>query len=352
MALLAIGELVARAEVFQAHLTAPDLDSRHYQLGRKLALLEESVRESGPLDCLAIGSSTVDLGFDPMAFSNSFEDETGVPLHCFNFGIDASSMAATAAIAQILIEDYQPRLLIVGTDARDYAVSEYDEDAAVVLGTEWVRYRLGERSLKGWLVEHSYLFRYRRILGRMTRFDFRDWGGAPLNHEISPDGQTRVATIGENVHHAPSEDGDSYIVSYLTGLLGNYRMLPENLEALRKVTGLQGQGRAIVIVEMPLPEGYFTFFGDEKADYELFVQQVQQMSESGGLAFIPAMSTDDLPAGGWVDYLHLNASGARVFSRWLAERMAHLAMEGKIEGLQITSSMTGKLWFPLTRNTK
>jgi hypothetical protein len=329
--ILVVAELITRNAIFQAQLTAPDLDSRQYQMGRKLALLESSIEQWGTLDCLVLGSSAVDLGFDPAAFSSSFEELTGQPLHCFNFGMEGMPMAGTAAMAQVLVEDYGPRLLIVLTDARDFAVKRNEEDAIAVLETAWVQDRLGKFSLQGWFVEHSYLFRYRKILARIARLDLRDIGGAPLNYEISPNGQTRVATIGVNLDGPPAIHDDGFIVKYLTGIFSNYQLQSENLAGLETVIALQHErGRDVVLVEMPMPAGYFSFFGNGQADYDRFIETVHNTSKMAGVPLVPSMPLNELPEDGWVDYLHLNESGAEVFSRWLAKRIVDLVAEGRL----------------------
>lgn len=141
--LMCAGELAARSATFQAPLTAPKLGSRHYQLGHKLALLDATVKQSGPIDCIFIGSSVADLGFDPDSFRNSYREVSGRDIHCFNFGIDASTAASTAALARILVEDYRPRLLIFGMDPRDIAVASEEPDPQAVLDTPWIKYRMG-----------------------------------------------------------------------------------------------------------------------------------------------------------------------------------------------------------------
>jgi len=84
------------------------MGSRHYQLGHKLALLNVLARKTGQVDCIMLGSSMVDTGFDPAAFDTGYKEMTGRDIHCFNFGIDASTAASTAALARIVIEDNGP----------------------------------------------------------------------------------------------------------------------------------------------------------------------------------------------------------------------------------------------------
>src|SRR5688500_11504110 len=130
--LVGTAEWVARSEPFQTPLTPPRMGSRHYQLGHKLALLDRLIRKTGRVDCIMLGNSMVETGIEPESFQTGYKKMTGRDINCFSFGIDASSATSTAALVMIIVEDYHPRLLISGTDLRDYAVGREDPDPAVV----------------------------------------------------------------------------------------------------------------------------------------------------------------------------------------------------------------------------
>jgi len=85
-----LGKWIARLEIFQAPLTPPRMGSRHYQLGHKLALLDRLVERNGPVDCIMLGSSIVDTGFDPAAFESGYREITVRVIRCFSFGIDTA----------------------------------------------------------------------------------------------------------------------------------------------------------------------------------------------------------------------------------------------------------------------
>jgi hypothetical protein len=90
----------------------------------------------------------VDLGFDPTAFMEEYKNYTGQDIRCFNFGIDALPAAAAAALADILVKDFKPDILIYGTDARGYSVAPDTEDAAVILDSKWTQYHLAILQLR------------------------------------------------------------------------------------------------------------------------------------------------------------------------------------------------------------
>jgi hypothetical protein len=320
LSLLLIGtaELAARWEFFQSRLSPPKLGSRHYQLGHKLALLDESIKKNGPLDCVFVGSSIVDLGFDPQAFRNGYRQATGEDIHCFNFGIDASSATSTAAIARILVEDYSPRFLIFGTDARDYAVPADDNDPAAILETDWVGYRQGKFSVEGWLTEHSYLFRYRSHLSRLMRFQFEETllSQTKFAFEILPNGFTPFDDVGTYINDPPEPDDDSFAVRYFTKIYTSYEILDENVAALEQVLELGGESTKVFVVEMPVADGMYYFFGNGAGDYQKFVDRVKEVSNRAGTRFWITEPLDMIPDDGWVDYNHVNVEGAEIFSTW------------------------------------
>ncbi len=324
--LLGATELVTRSRPFQSRLRPPNLESRHYQLGPKLALLEAAIDGRGPVDCLFLGNSMVDLGLDPEAFAAAYEQTTGDPIHCFNFALDGIPAAATAAVAQILVQDYRPSLLVYGTDARDYAAPADAEGAAVILDSPWVRYRRGQFSLSGWLVEQVYVYRYRHHLKRLLRLSFEDLEELELNHPITDYGQTPYQEVGQNVDRPPAIDPAA--AGYYYTLMADYELLPENLAGLEQITDQQARGVRVLVVEMPVPAGYVHFFGSGEADYQRFLATVDRSTTSLGVPFWSTTDLNLIPAAGWVDYSHLNQHGARVFSRWLgAEVGAWLANE-------------------------
>ena len=326
--LIAVAEWVARSESFQAPLTPPKMGSHHYQLGHKLILLNALARKTDYVDCIMLGNSTVDTGFDPAAFERGYREMTGQDIDCFNFGIDASSAASTAALAQIIVEDYHPRLLIIGTDARDYAIPKEDHEPAVVLNTPWVAYRQGNFSLEGWLLDHFYLYRYRQHLARLARFQLEDtlWSRTKLNYEILPNGFTPLSKVGTYINDPPDPEDHSFEVTYYTRIYSSYQMLDANLEGLKSMMEYHQSGIAVILVEMPVSDGLYYFFGNRESDYNRFLARVGELATMHHVPFWQTESLDFIPDTGWVDYSHLNKTGAEVFSLWLGQQV------GRAEG--------------------
>jgi len=324
--LLGVAEFVARLDTFQALLIEPTMGSRHYQLGRKLVRLDALSKHEGPIDCLIIGSSMVDGGFDPQAFDEGYKQASGQNIHCFNFGIDASTAASAAALAQILVEDYQPRLLIYGTDARDYAVPPEDKDPAAILESDWIQYRLGRFSLNGWLIEHSYFYRYRYQLFRLSHFQLETL----RSYGIMPDGFTPLTKVSTYINDPPDPQDNSFEVRYNHAIFSSYEMLAENLDALERIMDHNQPGTQVIITEMPVANGLFYFFGNGKDDYYRFVNRVDKLAQAHRVPFWQTDALDMIPDNGWFDYSHLNTTGAAIFSHWLGQQVGEALMQGTI----------------------
>lgn len=327
---MGISEWIARTETFHAILTPPKMGSRHYQLGHKLSLLNAAIKKNGPIDCIMVGSSVVDVGFDPVSFQNSYQAATGRNIHCFNFGIDASSATSTAALVQILIEDYQPRLLIFGTDPRDYALPRGDGDPAVILETSWVQYRLGDFSLDGWLIEHSNFYRYRQHLSHLARLNFEGTlrSSTNMTFEILPNGFTPFSRVSTYINEPPEPGDDSFEVTYYSRIYSPYHIYGENLAALERIMG--DRETQVIVVEMPVSDGLYYFFGDGEKDYNRYISNVSELAQRQHVPFWRTEPLDFIPDIGWMDYSHLNMTGAEIFSTWLGQQIGNAENQGSI----------------------
>ena len=331
--LFGAAEWIARQESFQKILTPPKMGSGHYQLGHKLSLLDIATQKSGPIDCIMVGSSMVDTGFDPDVFQEAYKEISGKEIHCFNFGIDASTATSTAALVRILIEDYQPRILIFGTDPRDYAVPGAENDPAIILQTPWVNSRQGNFSIDGWLLDHSYLYRYRQHLSRLVRLNFEGTlESATKNHfEILSNGFSPFSKVGTYINQPPTPGDDSFEVTYYTRIYSSYMMLNENLEALERIMGYNGTATNVIVVEMPVSDGLYYFFGNSQADYNRYVTGVGQLAAQFQIPFWQTEPLDSIPDNGWMDYSHLNTTGAKIFSTWLGQQVGELERQGNTQ---------------------
>lgn len=318
-------ELLLRAAPVQPYLVGliPSLGGRHLQMEEQLARLQRYSNRVGQVDCIFLGSSLVWLGFNPETFEDAFLEQTGQQIHFFNLGVETLPANAASALAERVVAQYHPWLLIYGTSARDYTISPDDEESRVVWETPWLRYQLGQRGPLPWLLGNSFALRYLRELSGLIRFDEEAWGH--LRNEDRSQGFLAKTTPPQEVHfQAAARDAARW--------LQPYEMVPANLAGLAHIAQQEAEGSQVLILEMPVSEAYMAYFEAGQADYDRFVRRVGETLAAEESLFLRA-EPELIPAEGWWDRSHMNAVGADIFSEWLAGRIADLLAAGELEPL-------------------
>ncbi len=302
----------------QVNRLVPSLGSRHQQMELQLARLESKVNKEGRVDCIILGSSLVWLGVDPDIFEKAYKLETGQDINCFNLGIETMSAGAAGVIAKFIVDRYQPRLLIYGTSARDYAVGAESEETEVILNTPWLQHYLGNYSIWGWLYTHSFTIRYMRQIRSLLHLNLDELvtigsDSGSLNGFLA---KTRPA---REIHFQHAADDAAR-------WLQPYEIQRENLLGLEQVVNLQSDGLQVVVVEMPVSENYYSFFTNGRQDYERFIRQTEDLLGSKGFKLLRTSTDPPVPDDGWWEYSHMNAIGAKAFSKWLGKRIGKRVM--------------------------
>jgi hypothetical protein len=321
-----VGEITVRQKSVQSFLKTPTLNGRHLHFERQWNRLEQLAREGMQVECIALGNSMVLNSFDPQVFNQSFFKHAGEEITCFNFGVDALTPVSASALATILVQEYRPKLLIFGTDARDFAVGLESDETRVISDMAWVRYRLGRFNLEGWLLDHAYLYRYRRTVAGALNLSLQNYSENLANafgYEPFEDTKFEV-TI------PPSKDDSSFHIQYYYRVLGSYSIKPENVTALSEILSLNGPNTTVIVVEMPVPETYFTFFGDPTNDYAQFTETLQAAAQEHGVLYFETTHLNLIPDDAWVDYSHVNIRGAEIFSQWLGSQLGTAYQRGKV----------------------
>ena len=327
--LMGVSEVILRQQPIQAYLTPPSLNTSHRQLERQWHRLENLTKSGVQLQCIALGNSMILNGFEPQVFSQSFYEQTGQELHCFNFGVDALTPVSANGLAQVLIDTYRPQLLIFGTDARDYAVNPDMEETTVISEMAWLQYRLGSFNLTGWLLEHSYLYRYRYSLVDLMRLSINR-KSEPLINQYGFEAYD--ATL--NVTTPPDPNDNSFGVQYYYKTLDRYTVRTENQQALAGILARQSESTTLLVIAMPVPDTYFYFFDNPSDDYNQFINALKATTANYNVLFLETAHLQLIPNDGWADYSHLNNKGAVIFSKWLGKHLGKAVLDGRIDVLQ------------------
>lgn len=316
---LLILEGLARLPAVQSLLIAPSIGENHDHLAIKLQQLDQMAAAGESIECIAVGSSMIEQGFAPAAFSTGYEQTTGQPMSCYNFGLIGTGAAEAGIWAPLLAERYHPRLIIYGVSARDLSVADLQWRLGLDVFPPSVRHPPGQPSLDGWLTNHSMAYRYYLF------YRFWPWNGYTARLIRLRDYQQNLewgfrggATDQRDITQIPDRQTNQHIYQDMSP----YEMREANLDGLSNIAAVQEQGVQVIFVEMPLPDTFMYFFENGQDDYQLFLDTVSTFTADHGIPFIRSRPTLFIPDDGWMDYTHLNRTGALIFSEWLGTQVA------------------------------
>ena len=298
------------------------IGSSHLLLDAKFGDLDYLRVQEGEIDCLVLGSSVVYFGIDPELIESAYRAQTGEDITCYNFGVQGTTAAPAGPLAEILVKDYKPKLLVYGFMPR--ALAEKNTGARVVLSAPWLRYRMGDSNLEGWLVDHSLA--YRRYLA------LRSW--------TSPDFVSPIRDLDAVSHtgYKPYTDVDpdpplpDYLVDYPT-----WPFHWAGLEQIVALDGANGGTTQVVFLEMPLPPTLIAQYADGPANHALFLASIHDFADAHDVPYWETTALDLIPVDGWHDNVHLKQDGAEILSAWVGEQIGRAVVDGTLASVARSS---------------
>lgn len=309
LAVLVIGsELLSRSETVQSVLPPPLINGDN-DIGMKLASLDRLVAHQGNPDCIILGSSQAAKGIDPDILDVVYEQNFHKQLRCFNFGIAGTDAAGAGRLAAILTRQYHPRLLIFGTNYRDYISTNHSLDIP------WTDYYLGSPTVGGWLEAQSYAYRYAFTYKTILQYNWPK--GVPSKAEFN----NGFNPVDDSIDIASANfRQDGQFVQY-SAWSGSYEIPPKELVWLKRLISLSSPRVQVVVVEMPLPPAVASALKKGSETRQTFVDAVSQPAAAAGVPFWLSQGVVQIPDDGWFNLFHLNIRGASVFSRWLGQQL-------------------------------
>ena len=210
------------------------------------------------------------------------------------------------------VERYRPRLLVYGLTLRAVAQGASDSGRiyADITGTPWVQYRRGAFSVTGWLTEHSSAFRH--------YLAYRNWMKHEFANRLSEHRRAPRSGYTPFVSTRPLDPATISTPPYFDP----FAFSPQELAGLDRVLALQGQTQ-VVLVDMPLPQFFREQFAGGAGAYAAYIDELGARAAAAGVPLWQTNPLDMIPGDGWAqDGQHVNATGARILSRWLGERLA------------------------------
>ncbi len=321
--LTGLAELGARTDFVRARLPLPVIGSGHANFDLKLSLLQFIVEKGEDIDCVFIGTSMVYRGLDPEIFQKVYKEKTGKDVRCFNFGLRGLNTNLTPWLIELLDTICSPKLIILGKlpDTQRFG----KEAEKILKSTPWYCYRKGKFSIKGWLQDKSYLYRY------FIRFQI--WAQNPelttvLNAQeemMTSRGYgrlTRTPGILGNKKKTKKTYSPKHMYQYKSSSLSIFMF--EHIVKMRP-------SKKIVVAEFPFNPSFLARGVQEKKDHRQYIRLVKKITDDNKVFFLPSTSLNLIPDDGWLPYNHLNIKGARVFSRWMGEKIGDAVNEGIID---------------------
>jgi hypothetical protein len=290
---------------------APLLGTANAELDIKVQALD-AIAVDENIDCIFLGSSQLDTAINPGVFSETYLQETGETLKCYNFSLGTLTAGPAGKIATLLVYRYHPKLLVIGISARDFS-RDFGELARPLTADPWVKDHLAQPNLTGRLTEGSLFFRFlnqTRVAFNPDYQVFRD----RLLRQLAPDGFLQYT--GNDLTIDTAE------------FIPKYKLNAEDLSGLDEAMAMKDQGVKVILLEVPVYPDFLPHYveGDTEKYFTAFRVPIQKRVDVYGVPFVYSQEEIGtyIPGSGWNDVKHLNTRGAEIYSRWFARKAAEL----------------------------
>jgi hypothetical protein len=313
--LLLLAELGVRAAApkLRDPLLWPDWEAQH-----KVAAMDR-LAERGGASVVFVGSSMVNAGIDPALMTRVL----GEKRPAFNGALNGADMRVIEAWTRnAVVPRLRPRIVVIGfntaetNDARE-STDLYDAFVASPLGRVASEQGGVLARVDSWLIEHSYLARYRRVLRHPV--------DAIVGHDAAEDRQ-RVGPLGRllvlNMFQTrPYTSGLAGQLGNFNRAFANYSVGGPQLRALeRLVRSLREQSIGVVLVRMPVTPDVIPRHTAGQADRDELTRTLSAFVRRNRLQLLD-MDARFPSTSLFVDPVHLNAEGMEMLTSLVAEEL-------------------------------
>ncbi|HEX3052058.1 MAG TPA: hypothetical protein VHP83_15470 [Aggregatilineaceae bacterium] len=300
MGLAGLLEGAARLPAIQAHLPEPSWSTSFPDLETRLRLLDDYPK---PVNCFFVGSSVAAVDVQPDVVALAYQKQHQEPINCFNFGVSTLTPAQVVLVVDYLVERYHPRLIIYVLSPRDLSpeANPVADRVPDLRDFEWLTYYQGEWSWNGWLINHSEAYRrfngYREPEVNMMSFQKNGYQPAP------------------GVMALPLEQRWQ---DRLDALFTDFAPVEAELDAVQRL--MRQDGAHMVLVEAPFHRIILDGYLRDDA-YTRLNDQLRALAEAEAVPYWTTSTLDIFADDSFRDPIHLNPTGAAIFSQWLGEQI-------------------------------
>jgi len=315
-------ECIARLPAVRSRIPLRSFGFSDYLFEIKWQKLKSYTDENGAPDVIILGNSMVNTGIDPLVINSRLNELSGKSLTIFNFGVEGLNLASVPQVAKIILENYHPKVLIIGTDIRDYSLRMDQEPTLEFLKTDWLRYKAGSFTLNGWLIDHSVLLQDFLLARNWYQPDFHDQFMTVYKRfkDVNAAGYELDRHLPDTAYQAPDPANPSD--KTLFDQFRNYTYDAGRLAILVQLVELGRQyDTSVIFLEMPLQKTMYQFFDQPDQTRVEFLGLIQPIIQKAGGNLIETPIYTDIPDADWGNRTHLNLNGAPIFSKYLAEQL-------------------------------
>lgn len=290
---------------FDKKIPYPEIDIKLLRMG----FWEKTKR----INCLILGSSIVDYGFDPSSMDGK-ADFLGVQEpHCFNMALRGVRPNTNSSVASILMNRFEPELILIGLSPIDFAGE--NEIIREFKTSPWFLYQEGQVSFQGWLIDNSHLYRY-----WLSFLKYRDpsYLGEMQNLRL---------LINDRGLQIRQKNKKIFIVKPVIQI-PKFEITQEEINGLKKIASMNNENVRVIVFEMPSHPDLIPYYvpGGTEGYEKLFVEPVTEALREYGIPFIRTQDEirQVISPEGWQDQIHVNEVGSRRFSQWFVEKLTDM----------------------------
>lgn len=304
----ALLESAARSP-FVIQLSIPEAyGSSHPHLETQITRLKTKIANGEKVDCIFIGNSQTLRGINPSVVEQTYFEETKRTIHCQNFGLGGMPPKTAPFIANILIKNFHPSVIIFGTGLWDYSTANSETSHESIMSSPWVQYQLGEFSIDGWLYENSNFHRFIFGLDRAMK------STSNVAQKINEDGQ-----LPHNDHARMSLEEQ---VEYFENIQKHPGITNAQRNGLQELIAIHSESVKIIVIETPFDPIFLEYNKRAERLYTDFKNMLDSETQQAGINLWITQDTLPIPQTYWYDLLHLNKDGAVFFSQKLGHFLA------------------------------
>jgi hypothetical protein len=318
-------ELLFRISPVTNNFTYGSYGTSHPQFDSQIVNIKQRFIQNGRIDCIFLGNSETSAAMDPTVVEQIYFEKTGRKIICQNFGVSGLTASAAWPVAQLLIKNFQPSVIIFGTNMFDYLPHIGDGAERSITSSPWVQYELGNFSIDGWLIDNLYSYRY--YLG-IYQYLFTDHYAKSALIDYTP--YESDAEIGTNGHELSFSNFMDMTIEeqkdYYKSRIKSPDIDQKEIHALQNLLSLNSAQVKIVVVEMPVTPTLLSLRPKFKELYPEFLNLERLLTSNANSELWLTQETLQIPQNGWYDLQHLNEIGKIYFSTMIGNNLSTLPM--------------------------